>query len=497
MELFSLLAPIPTEDILCMSPRLDLHTPVRTLCEDAEAVRTGDVYGAVRGTVHDGHSRIPRAILSGAACILLDDPTYVSLCDGANAPWILVTDVRALLLPMYLAAVGSPQDRICLYAVTGTNGKTSVAYLLEAILARIGPTACIGTVENRIRGEVLPASMTTPAPRDLARLLRLALDRGCKSVVMEASSHALDQKRLQSLCPLVGILTNLTEDHLDYHKTPAAYKEAKRTLFRQSEACLVNADDPFGEALQADPRLSSKTASYGMAPSAHYRIANLACGYPHGDTAYTLYTPKGPYSVRTPLEGSFAVYNTAAALSCAHMAHIPMEAALEAVLTLRCIPGRLERILSTPFSVYIDYAHTPDALLRVLTGLRDRLTEGARLLLLFGCGGDREREKRPKMGAIAARYADFFILCEDNSRSEEPLEIIAEIEAGIPVGASYTVIPRRETAIKALLSLARPGDCVLLAGKGHETSLTDRQGTHPFSERDIVKAWAASHKETP
>ena len=479
MTVLQLFDTIADTGLLCYGNSEHLNIPCAAPQRDSRKVGAGDVFFCIRGRAFDGHSAIPAAAGRGACCVVLDDPAAIRMAEAYALPWILVRDTAAVFLPACLARHGHPERGMQLYAVTGTNGKTSVTYLLEAIFSSVpslSPCAVFGTVENRIAGVPYRTEHTTPAPEVTADLLSRARDAGVKTVILEASSHALAQKRLSGLHFACGIFTNLSEDHLDYHPTMEDYFLAKRSLFACCDRALVNTDDAYGRRLYRDPAIPAEMHSYAASDNAaEYPLSFL----PEDLTD----TPCG-----------FIAANRLAAAACASMAGVPYETVTQAIRSMPPIPGRMECVRQTPVSVYIDYAHTPDALRRALTGLGNQLrqkSQGGRLHVVFGCGGDREREKRPQMGAIAAALADRIILTADNSRSEDVHDIIADILSGIPDAAleKTAVIEDRYRAIRHALCTAEPGDTVLLAGKGHETYQIDRSGMHPFSEREIIEAY--------
>ena len=449
------------------------------ICQDSRKVIPGSVFTAVRGTKADGHDMISEAVSRGASLVVLD---RADICDSLSVPWILVNDTAAVLLPLYLTYHGHPEHGMRFTAVTGTNGKTSVTCFLEAILSRRARCAVIGTIGNRIGGVPCRTDMTTPAPEALSAFLAKAARAGVTEVILEASSHALAQRRLSGLPISTGIFTNLTEDHLDYHKTTDAYFAAKRSLFYACSLGAVNTDDPFGQRLFSDPAFAGKLHGYSAAGCAEFSACgarDTACG-----SAFCFRTERDRVPVTLSVPGDFMISNALAALTSAVLSGIPAKEAAAALAAVRCIPGRMETIVSEPFAVYLDYAHTPDALMHALSSLRKRTSR--RLLVLFGCGGDREKEKRPAMGRIAAELADLVFVTDDNPRTEDPAVIRQEILAGIPDPGNICEIEGRESAIRAVLDAAQPGDTVLLAGKGHEDYTIDRGGRHPFSEREIV-----------
>ena len=477
-------------DILAVSSDLSMEISVSGVSSDARRIGKDELFIAVRGTRFDGHTAIADAARRGACAVILEDAAYTADCP---LPWILVRDTRAVLLPLMLALRGHPERGMRMIAVTGTNGKTSVTYLLEAVFAVCGKTAVFGTVENRIAGTHFPASHTTPDPDELVRLLETSAKAGVRTVILEASSHALAQKRLSGLTFSCGIFLNLTEDHLDYHKTTEDYYLSKRSLFFSCEKGLCNTDDPFGRRLFSDPAFAGKLFSFSPAgdPDADFSVREDPADPAAADKErrFLLTSPDGgTFPLLSPLPGSFVPCNTLASAACAFLLGVSEDRIRDGIRAVSAIPGRMERIVKTPFSVILDYAHTPDALEKALLSARTLCKDGGKLRVLFGCGGDREREKRPKMGAIAARLADAAVITSDNSRTEPPLFILAQIVSGIPDAEKIrcTVIPDRRAAIAYLLSSARPGDCLLLAGKGHETYEIDSLGRRPFSERDIV-----------
>ena len=477
MTIGTLFDAIPETDILCKSTTDLFQISCAAPRRDSRLVGTGDVFFCIRGRTHDGHYAIPTAAACGAACVVIDNLAAVQTADANAVPWILVRDTAAIFLPACLAYHGHPERGMHLYAVTGTNGKTSVTYLLEAIFSAnpdTAPCAVFGTVENRIASIAYRTEHTTPAPEIMAELLSRARDAGVKTVILEASSHALAQKRLSGLHFDCGIFTNLSEDHLDYHPTLQDYYHAKRTLFDHCGHAVVNTDDPYGKLLFEDDALPCRRHSY----SPKDNRSDFPLSFLPQDLSDT---PCG-----------FIAANRLAAAACASLAGISQNTVFDAIRSMKPIPGRMECIRHEPFSVWLDYAHTPDALRQALSGLRKSCdTAGSRLYVVFGCGGDRERQKRPQMGAIAAELADRVILTADNSRSEDVHNIIADILNGIPGTRleRVTVIEDRRRAIRYALFSADPGDTVLLAGKGHETYQTDRSGIHPFSEREIIQQW--------
>ncbi len=495
MTLRELFAEIDTSALLRLSAEIDWDQTITAPNEDARTVTDGEMFLCVRGTHFDGHTAIEDAVMRGAAVIVLEDAAFLPAC---TVPWMLVQDVRALLLPLYLAAQKHPERTLHFLAVTGTNGKTSVTYLLEAIFRKRGKCAVFGTVENRIDGAVLPSENTTPSPRTFAKLCRDCADAGVRYVIIEASSHALAQKRLAGITFQVGIFLNLTEDHLDYHKTTEQYFLCKRSLFFSCATCLFNIDDPYGQRLAADPAFSRKQYTFSAEPGtdADFSVCHPFCDRQNPALhRFFLRAPDSTLYLSTLLCGDFIYTNVAAAAACAYLSRIPADCIVDGIMACRRIPGRMECITSAPCRVYVDYAHTPDALYRALSWLRGTIPPEGTLWVLFGCGGDREREKRPKMGRIAAALADHILLTADNSRTEPLFAILSDIISGIAADQRKKIqlICSRKDAIRTALSMLQPKDVLLLAGKGHETYEIDSTGRHPFSERELVEEFV-SHR---
>jgi UDP-N-acetylmuramoyl-L-alanyl-D-glutamate--2,6-diaminopimelate ligase len=382
---------------------------------------------------------------------------------------------------------GHPTRQLQLVGVTGTNGKTTTTYIVESILKAAGkPAAVLGTIEYRGPGFDFVAERTTPEAPDLEKLFRQVVDAGWKHAVMEVSSHAIEMKRVAGLRCDVAVFTNLSRDHLDFHKDMESYFQAKRKLFTgldgvKPRVMVLNAEDARYEDLRAiDP---SRVISYGMQVARDIYPVRYGFGWEATDAMFK--TPIGDLEVRTPLMGKPNLFNIGAAIGVGVALGISADAIIRGIQELQCVPGRFEPVRAgQPFRVIVDYAHTDDALEKVLTSARE-ITSG-RLIVVFGCGGERDRTKRPIMGAVAVRGSDSAIVTSDNPRSEDPLAIVREIEEGMK-GASYrTVVDRRE-AIRSALAEARPGDTVIIAGKGHETYQTIGTTSHPFDDRVVAE----------
>ena len=455
------------------------------ICYDTRTMVPGCLFVALPGYKTDGHKYIAQALEQGAAAVLCQHPPE------GEGPWLVTPDARAALAAVSANWFGHPARDLTLLAVTGTNGKTTTTYLLKAMLegvlgARVG---LIGTNQNMVGDEVLPAHRTTPESYEVQQLLREMADAGCTHVVMEASSHALVLHRLDGLRFRAGIFTNLTQDHLDFHGTMEAYRDAKGLLFRQSDTAVLNLDDEAGRYFArtvAVPRLTYSERR----DEADLTAKNLRL-FP--DRVEFEAVAAGAISrVRLPIPGGFTVYNALGVLTCGLALGLPLADCADALAKAPGVKGRIEVVpVPADFAVIIDYAHTPDALENILTTVRD-FTAG-RVICLFGCGGDRDRTKRPQMGAIAGSLADVTVVTSDNPRTEEPGAIIRDILPGLEGTAAEVVVePDRRAAIRRALSLAKPGDTVVLAGKGHETYQEVGTRVLHLDEREEVAAYFAS-----
>lgn len=489
MHLSRLLAELPDAKIL------DPGDPeVSGVVCDSRAAGPGALFAAVRGVRSDGHDYLEAAARAGAtACLVEDERPAFGLVR------VLVPDVEAALGRAASAFWDHPSRRLTLVGITGTNGKTTTSYLVQHLLASAGvPTGRLGTVSYAFPSGEEPAPLTTPdAPTLQAALARMARE-GARAAALEVSSHALHRKRVEGCTFGCAVFTNLTQDHLDYHGAMEAYFEAKSLLFaryRGGAPAVVNAEDPWGRRLLET--LGGRVVTYGLhAGEVRVEAAELTAAGLRGH----VHTPDGRFPLTLPLAGEFNARNAAAALATARALGLDVGAAAEALGRAPQVPGRLEAI-PNPFgvAVYVDYAHTPDALDRVLEALAP-LTRG-RLLAVFGCGGDRDRGKRPFMAQAAARWCDALVLTADNSRSEATDAILDEIEGGVPPGwrpvspadlaaesFSYVRLPDRGEAIRAALAAAREGDTVVIAGKGHEATQTLAGRVTPFDDRAEARA---------
>jgi UDP-N-acetylmuramoyl-L-alanyl-D-glutamate--2,6-diaminopimelate ligase len=430
---------------------------VRDLVYDARAVRPGTLFFCVPGSRADGHDFAARAVELGAAALVVE-----RLVEPA-VPQLVVPSARAAMAVVADAFFGRPSEELEIAGVTGTNGKTTTAYLLHSILQAAGRRpGLIGTVEARVGGVVRILERTTPEAIDLQRLFREMLDAGDRSCAMEASSHASELHRLDRVRFRVLVFTNLSQDHLDFHGTMERYFDAKRRLFTGAPA-VVNVDDPWGRRLLDE--LGGAALTFGFSEGADVGPDALA-------------------GVELRLRGRFNVLNALGAATAARVLGIDAAAVKEGIEAVDGVPGRFEEVAEgQPFTVLVDYAHTPDSLENVLRESRT-LAEG-RVICVFGCGGDRDREKRPLMGRVATEHADLAVVTSDNPRGEDPHAIIGEIVAG-GVG-DLVVEPDRHAAIQAAIEAARPGDVVLVAGKGHEQGQEIGGVVLPFDDREVVR----------
>jgi UDP-N-acetylmuramoyl-L-alanyl-D-glutamate--2,6-diaminopimelate ligase len=470
---------------LLVSPAGDPGMPVGGLAYDSRSVGRGDLFFCVPGAVTDGHAFAAEAQRRGASALVVERPT------GTPVPEVRVTDVRRAMGRMAAEFFGHPADDLLLIGITGTNGKTTTAYLIESILTAAGFTSgLIGTIETRVAGVRRPGMRTTPESIDLQRLFADMRSSGVEACVMEVTSHALALHRVEGVRYRAAAFTNLSQDHLDFHADMEAYWAAKRRLFtpERVDSGAVNVDDRYGRELLA--LRCVPLSGFGVSRDATVRAVEVELA-PTG-TAFTIVTPEERLPVRSALVGAFNVSNCLAAAATVREVGMGGEAARRGIEALAAVPGRFEAVdCGQPFSVVVDYAHTPDSLDNVLSAARSlAAANDGRVLCVFGCGGDRDRGKRPLMGMVAARRADVVIVTSDNPRSEDPDDIIAAILEGVVAeraGGPDEVLADRRAAIMAALRSARPGDVVVVAGKGHETGQQLGDRVVPFDDRLVAK----------
>ena len=466
-----------------------LGVPLADLTADSRAVKMGSIFVAFPGTALDGRRFIAEAVARGAAAVIWERQGF-EWDDRVDVPNIGVENLRLRISEIAGHIYGNPSESLWMAGVTGTNGKTSVSQWIASALDGLGRrSAVVGTLGNGLVGERVEGRNTTPDPIVLQRLLSEYLRRGARAVAMEVSSHGIDQGRVSGVKYDCAVFTNLTRDHLDYHGTMERYAEAKYRLFsaRGLSHAVVNVDDGYGAALAR--RLSHGALdllTYGISPEADLRAADVRLS--EAGVAFRVEGRWGEARVQTGVLGAFNVSNLLAVLGALRAAGVPFEQAIAAVSALEPVPGRLERVGGghQPL-VVIDYAHTPDAIDKALLALKPAVAAGGKLVCVFGCGGDRDAGKRPLMGAAAARLADQLIVTSDNPRGEEPMAIIGQVLEGIPSGRAEA-IEDRQVAIFSAIHHARPGDVVLLAGKGHETYQEIAGVRHPFSDREVARA---------
>lgn len=470
----------------------DPATEVAGVQHDSRRVRPLDLFACIPGQRADGHAFIGQAVAGGATAILVEREGPFPA--AGRAAVMRVPSTRAALGSVAARIHGDPTRHLTLVGVTGTNGKTTTTYLVEGMLAAAGwRTGVVGTIAYRCGEVVFEAERTTPEASDLQELLARMRGLGARAVAMEVSSHALVLGRVEGCAFDVGVFTNLTQDHLDFHGTLEAYYDAKALLFRKlgeggkpGPAAVLNADDPWARRVPIAPGVRRLT--FGSGPGADLRPEGITFSLEGIRGRFV--TPAGTIPVESALPGQHNVSNLLAATGAALACGVAPEAVARGIAAVRAVPGRFEKVeMGQPFGVVVDYAHTPDALERTLATAR-ALTRG-RVLVVFGCGGDRDRGKRPLMGAAAARLADDTVITSDNPRSEDPETIISEIVVGakkaVDARDRYVTIPDRREAIVHALAAARPGDLLVIAGKGHETTQTLGARTIPFDDRVVTR----------
>jgi len=456
---------------------------------DSRRVKPGDCFVAMRGETTDGNRYIDAAIANGAVAMVTDSAQEVP---RPGVAWAQVAHGRRALARITANFYRRPAEKLRITGITGTNGKTTTSLLIESILRAAGrKSALVGTVEYHVAGKILPAPHTTPEALDLARLFSEALGAGATEAVMEVSSHALDQQRIFGIPFDVAVFTNLTRDHLDYHHTMERYFGSKAALFRgcgtePPRVAVLNIEDEYGAKLAQASR-SELRITYGIS-TGDFHAEKMDSG--RNGTRFDIVMPEGTIPIWSPLVGQVNVYNILAAAAAAYGRECSTQAIEQGVAALTHVPGRFERVdCGQGFYVVVDYAHTDDALLN-LTALARALVskERGRVVTVFGCGGDRDRSKRPLMGEAAGRGSDFVVVTSDNPRSEDPLAIINDVLPGIQrTNVRYTMEPDRRKAIALAIDEARPADIVLIAGKGHEKVQITREGEAPFDDVEVAR----------
>ena len=463
-----------------------LDREITALAYDSRRVKPGSLFIALRGEKVDGSQFVEQAIAAGAEAVVSEAAEF-----RTRATNVVVADARVALADLAAAFYQHPARALKIAGVTGTNGKTTTAFLLkhicEATMHRCG---LIGTVRYEVGDRILPAARTTPESLDLHDLLWQMRSAGCKAVAMEVSSHALMQERVRGVEFDAAIFTNLTQDHLDYHKTMDAYFEAKARLFsglakqmKKKGKAVINLDDRYGALLAGRFGKEIPVITYGVGALADFRASNVRIDF--SGTSYQLDAGGKSYLVRLPQIGQFNVYNSLAALAGAHALGVEVRSGVLALANAPAVPGRLEAVpAQRKFRVFVDYAHTDDALQNVIKTCRE--LNPARLIVVFGCGGSRDKTKRPRMGAVVSQHADFSIVTSDNPRKEDPLAIIGDIKPGMTRGTYEVIVDRKEAIFKAI-AMAEPRDIILIAGKGHETYQEFADHTAPFDDVAVAR----------
>ena len=460
---------------------------------DSRKVLPGSLFVAMHGEATDGNRYIDQAIRQGAVAITTDS---IDETPRSGVAWARVAHGRRALARISANFYSQNDNHLSITGITGTNGKSTTAFLLESILAAAGrKSLLVGTIEYHVAGKLLPAPHTTPEALELNQLFSQSVQGGATEAVTEVSSHALDQERVYGVGFDVAVFTNLTRDHLDYHKTMEQYFAAKRRLFEGCGAApprvaVLNADDEYGRQLQSVAKArGSRVATYGL-NAGDFHAENIAVTLQN--TRFRMITPREAIEIVAPLIGKVNVYNILAAAAAADARGCSAKEIAEGVAALEFVPGRFQRVhCGQPFSVVVDYAHTDDALQNLTALAREFVTQAGgrgRVIALFGCGGDRDRAKRPLMGEAAGRGSDLVVLTSDNPRSEDPVAIINDALVGVQrSGTKYKVEPDRQAAIALAISSAMAGDIVLLAGKGHEKTQVSREGTKPFDDVEVAR----------
>lgn len=480
-----------------------IHRDIKDLSFNSKEIGTNCLFVALKGTRVNGHDFIPEALASGAQALIVEEETHT---DNDDITIITVPDTRIALAHVADCFYQHPSQKLTVIGITGTNGKTTISYLVESILKEAGCNpGVIGTIDYRFGNHHRAAPNTTPNALDLQKTMKEMVDDKVSHLIVEVSSHSLDQHRVENLNFDVAVFTNLSPEHLDYHQTLEQYAEAKKLLFtyyldqsiKDKTHAIINCTDPLGTSLSKATK--AQILSYGLTDEAEIRAKHSTLT--HDGLSMLVATPQGEVEIDSSLIGAFNSENILAAVGIALTQDIPLETIKKGIAQVKYIPGRLERVSNvTGLTILIDYAHTSDALDHVLTALRSLCT--GRLITVFGCGGDRDKTKRGPMGNTATRKSDIAIITSDNPRTEDPLDIIEQIKEGIDPtsstyyalnnlkesgpGRAYTVIPQRRAAIRTAVRLTKPGDILLVAGKGHEDYQIIGTTRHHFSDREEI-----------
>jgi UDP-N-acetylmuramoyl-L-alanyl-D-glutamate--2,6-diaminopimelate ligase len=445
---------------------------------DSRRVKPGAIFSCVVGTFRDGHDYAEGAYKNGAAALIVERELPFPI------PQIIAKNSRRAMAQLAAKLYGYPAKELRIIGVTGTNGKTTTTYMVKSVAEKCGlKVGLIGTIRNIIGDRVISTQRTTPESTELQEILRMMADERVDLVVMEVSSHSLDQERVYGLQFEVGGFTNLTQDHLDYHKTFDNYLAAKKKLFERSAFAVVNADDPHSEKLLEG--LDIPRMTYAVREPADIYANDIEICV--RDVEFDMTTPVGSAHIAVPIPGLFNVFNAMLAAGICVRLGFPIEKIAGGLADVSGVTGRMESLDTTgfPFSVILDFAHTPDGIINLLTSVRE-FAKG-RVMTVFGCGGDRDHAKRPIMGEAAGRYSDFCVVTSDNPRTEDPMSIIGNVLDGVnKTAVEYVVIQNRREAIKYALTHARPDDVVVLAGKGHETYQEINNVKYPFDEKVVV-----------
>ena len=451
---------------------------VKRIEYDSRRVKPGDIFSCVVGTFMDGHTFAESAMKNGAYALIVERELPLPVTQ------IIVPNSRRAMAELAMKLYGYPAKQLRVIGVTGTNGKTTTTYMIKSVAEKCGlKVGLIGTIRNIIGDRVISTQRTTPESTELQEIMRMMSDEGVDLVVMEVSSHSLDQERVYGIEFEIGGFTNLTQDHLDYHKTFDNYLAAKKKLFERSGFAVINADDPYsGKLLEG---LDIPRMTYAVREPADIYANDIEICV--RDVEFDMTCPEGTAHISVPIPGLFNVFNAMLAAGVCLKLGFPLDKIAEGLADVSGVTGRMESLPTDgfPFSVILDFAHTPDGLINLLTSVRE-FAKG-RVISVFGCGGDRDHAKRPIMGEAAGRYSDFCVVTSDNPRSEDPMAIIGNVLDGVnKTAVEYVVIQNRREAIKYALTHAKPDDVIVLAGKGHETYQEIKGIKYPFDEKVVV-----------